>query len=65
MLRNKDMIFSIWFEIGLLVLGVLYIGDMYLDSFINLIQICRDIDEDNKNKAKDEELKELTKHLYA
>ena len=59
------MIFSIWFEIGLLFLGVLYVGDLYFDSFINLIQICRDIDEDNKNKAKDEELKELTKHLYA
>jgi hypothetical protein len=59
------MIFSTWFEIGLLVLGGLYIADMFLDSIINLIQVSRDIDEDDKNKAKDEELKELTKHLYS
>ena len=59
------MIFDVFFEIGLLILGGLYIADMFLDSVINLIQVSRDIDEDDKNKAKDEELKELTKHLYS
>ena len=59
------MIFDVFFEVGLLILGGLYIADMFLDSIINLIQVSRDIDEDDKNKAKDEELKELTKHLYS
>jgi len=59
------MLFDVFFEIGLLVLGVLYIGDMYLDSIIHLIEVCQDIEEDNKNKEKDEKLKQLTKHLYA
>ena len=54
------MIFDTFFEIGLLVLGGLYIADMFLDSIINLIQVCRDIDEDDKNKEKDEKLKELS-----
>jgi len=59
------MIFDVFFEVGLLILGGLYIADMFLDSIINLIQVSRDIDEDDKNKVKDEELKELTKHLYS
>jgi len=59
------MLFDVFFEVGLLILGGLYIADMFLESIINLIQVCRDIDEDDKNKAKDEELKELTKHLYS
>ena len=59
------MIFDVFFEIGLLVLGGLYIADMFLDSFINLIQVSREIEEDDKNKAKDEELHELTQHLYS
>ena len=59
------MIFSFTFEIGLLVLGLLYVGDLYFDSVIELIRIGNIIDEDDKNKAKDEELKELTKHLYS
>ena len=64
-LEASAKIFDVFFEIGLLVLGGLYIADMFLDSFINLIQVSRDIEEDDKNKEKEDELKELTKHLYS
>ena len=59
------MLFDVFFEIGLLILGFLYVGNMYCDSLINLYQISKDIDEDEKEKEKDKELKELSKHLYA
>ena len=64
-LEASAKLFDKFFEIGLLVLGGLYIADMFLDSVINLIQVCKDIDEDDKNKEKDDKLKELTKHLYS
>ena len=60
-----EMIFSFTFEIGLLVLGLLYIGDLYLDSIINLIEISKDIDEKERVKKEDDDLKLLTKHIYS
>ena len=59
------MLFSFTFEIGLLILGLLYIGDMYLDSVINLIQITNEIDKEEKDKQDDEDLKKLSKHIYS
>ena len=66
------MLFSFTFGIGLLVLGLLYIGDLYLDSFINLMQVSKDIENEEKDKRDDEdrvraeaELKNLTKHIYS
>ena len=59
------MLFSFTFEIGLLVLGLLYIGDLYLDSFINLMQVSKDIENEEKDKRDDDELKNLTKHIYS
>ena len=59
------MLFSYGFEIGALILGLLYIGDMYLDSIINLIQITNEIDKDEKDKQDDEDLKKMTKHIYS
>ena len=58
------MIFDKFFEIGLLFLGFLYVGNMYFDSLINLYQISKNMDEDEKEKEKDKELKDLSKHLY-
>lgn len=59
------MLFSFTFEIGLLILGFLWVGDMYLDSVINLIQITNEIDKEEKDKQDDEDLKKLTKHIYS
>ena len=59
------MLFSLTFEIGLLILGFLYIGDMYLDSFINMFEITNQIDKDEQDRREDEKLKKLTKHLYS
>ena len=59
------MLFSFTFEIGLLILGFLWVGDMYLDSVINLIQITNEIDKDEKDKQDDEDLKKITKHIYS
>ena len=59
------MLFSNLFELGLFILGLLYVGDLYLDSFIELIRINKEIDEEDEAKKHDEELKELTKHIYS
>ena len=59
------MLFSFTFEIGVLILGFLYVGDMYLDSFIRLFEITNEIEKDEKDKQEDEDLKKLSKHLYS
>ena len=59
------MLFSYGFEIGSLVLGLLYIGHLYFKDVIELIEISKDIDNDEQEKREDEDLKKLTKHLYS
>ena len=59
------MLFSFTFEIGALILGLLYIGDMYLNSFINIMEITNEIDKEEKDKQDDEDLKKLSKHIYS
>ena len=59
------MLFSKLFELGLFIIGLLYVGDMYFDSCIELIRVTKEIDEDEKDKERDEELKEMTKHMYS
>ena len=59
------MLFSGPFEIGLLILGLLYVGDMYLDSFIRLFEITNDMEKDEQEKQEDEKLIKLTKHMYS
>ena len=59
------MIFSKFFEIGLLIIGFLYVGHLYFSDVINLIQIGRDVEKEEKDKQNDDELKEMTKHLYS
>ena len=56
------MLFSLVGEIGLIVIGLLYVGDCFLDSFINLMETV------SKNNSKDDDQKELPesiKHLYS
>ena len=63
------MLFDKFFEWGLLILGLLYIADMYFDSIIHLIEVNNDIEERDEAKAKEENEKEklekLTQHLYS
>ena len=59
------MIFSFTFEIGLLILGFLYIGHLYLDSIIDLIQVSNEIERNEEEKAKDEELKKISKSMFS
>ena len=59
------MLFSFTFEIGALILGFLYVGNMYLNSFIDLFELTKDIDKEEQEKQEDEDLKKLTKHLYS
>ena len=59
------MIFSVFFEIGLIILGLLYVGDMIFDSIIDLIRVSKDIQDEENEKKNDDERKELTRHLYA
>ena len=59
------MLFSYGFEIGALVLGLLYIGHLYFKDVIELIEISKDIDNNEQEKQEDEKLKKLTKHLYS
>ena len=57
------MIFSIFFEIGLLVLGFLYVADMILDSIIELIKAGNDLEEHEKNN--DQQISEIVQHMYS
>lgn len=59
------MLFSFTFEIGALILGLLYVADLYLDSIIILIQVSNDIEKDEEEKAKNDELKKITKSMYS
>ena len=59
------MIFSLTFEIGVLVLGLFYVGHLYFSDVIDLIQIGRDVEREEKEKKHDEELSTLSKHLYS
>lgn len=59
------MIFDKFFEAGILVITSFYVLNLWFDSIIDLIRVGREIDEDEKDKSKDEELKQMTKHLYA
>ena len=58
------MVFDAFFEIGLLVLGLLYVGDMYFNSIIDLISVTKDIECDEEEKQHDRQLEKLSKHMY-
>ena len=54
------MIFSLFGEIGLIVIGTLYVFDSWFDSFINLIDVL------NRNKEdEDPPLSDAAKRMYS
>ena len=59
------MLFSRLLEIGLLILGFLYIGHLYFQDVIILIETTNDIEKDEEEKAKNDELKKITKSMYS
>lgn len=65
------MIFDPFFEIGLLVLGLLYVGDLIFDSIIDLIRVGQDgiagslIGEVEAHKENENEISEIVKQMYS
>ena len=59
------MIFSFTFEIGLLILGLLYIIHLYFQDVIDLIETTNEIERKEEEKAKDDELIKISKTLYS
>ena len=55
------MLFSLTGEIGLLVIGFLWIGNKWFDSFIDLLNIMKDVNDEQKQK----ELPDSIKHIYS
>ena len=59
------MLFSFTFEIGALILGFLYIGHLYFQDVIDLIETTNEIERNEEEKAKDEELKKISKSMFS
>ena len=59
------MIFSTFFEIGLLVLGFFYVANQVFGNVIALIEVGKDIEDKQKEEQEDKEREELTRHLYS
>ena len=56
-----EMLFSSIGEIGLIVIGLLWVTNKWFDSFIDLLEIVKNNNEDQKDK----ELPEGLKHMYS
>ena len=56
------MLFSKLGEILLFIVGILYVGDLYFDSLINLIEVTKNKEEEEENEKK---IPESMKHLYS
>lgn len=59
------MLFSFTFEIGALILGLFFIGHLYFQDVIDLIQTTQEIEKDEEEKARDEELMKISKSMYS
>ena len=59
------MLFSLGFEIGALVLGLLYVADLWFESIIHLYEVNQDVEEKEKEEKEDKEREALCKHLYS
>ena len=59
------MIFSLFFEIALTVLGTLYILNLWFDSLLHASEVNKDLEDRDKEKADDKEREQLCKHLYS
>ena len=57
-----QMIFDPFFEIGLLVLGLLYVGDLIFDSIIDLIRVGQEVEAHKENEN---EISEIVKQMYS
>ena len=55
------MIFSLFGEIGLIIIGAFYVLDCWFDSLINLMDLSKNNDDNDKYK----ELPESIKHMYS
>ena len=55
------MLFDVFFEVGLLVIGLLYVIDMYIDSAIHMIEISHDIEIEERSNT----IPESIKHIYS
>ena len=55
------MLFSLVGEIGLIAIGTLYVLDCWFDTFINMMSIIKDTDDEQKQK----EIPESAKHMYS
>ena len=55
------MLFSVTGEIGLIVIGLLYVANKWFDSFIDILELIKNNDNDEKEK----EIPESLKHIYS
>ena len=55
------MLFSTMFKVGLLVIGLLYVIDLYFDSVIHLIEISHDIEIEERSNT----IPDSIKHIYS
>ena len=56
------MLFTFTFEIGILVIGFLYVVHLYVNDIIDLLQVTNDIEESDKEKK---EFSDMAKRLYS
>ena len=55
------MLFSLTGEIGLIIIGALYVFDCWFNSFIDLLEITNNSNDEQKQK----DLPDSLKHLYS
>ena len=55
------MLFSLTGEIGLIVIGLLYVCNKWFDSFIDMLELVKN----NNDEPKEKELPEAFKHMYS
>jgi len=62
------MLFSLTGEIGLIVIGLLYVCNKWFDSFIDMFELGvaehREV-KNNNDEPKEKELPEAFKHMYS
>ncbi len=55
------MIFSLFGEISLAVIGLLYVMDCWFDSFINMVELMKN----NDNNDDKQEMSDTAKRMYS
>ena len=55
------MLFSVTGEIGMIVIGLLYVANKWFDSFIDILELIKN----NDNEEKEKEIPESLKHIYS